>query len=381
MGKKILLGMVGGGPGAMIGDIHRLAARMDNHYELVAGAFSRDHKKSIQLNEALGLSSDRIYPSYRIMFEKEKLLPVEKRIEVVSIVTPNNSHFDIAALAIQSRFHVIVDKPMTNTLDEAKEIKHLLTEFKRLLCVTYTYSGYPMVKEMRHLMQSGKIGNLRKIIVVFSQGWLTHHLEKNNPVWRMDPKQSGGAGTLIDIGTHAFHLAEYVTGLRVIAVCADMTTMIPNRVLDDDSTILLKFENDARGILMVSQVATGDEVTIDIHVYAEQASLHWSHENPNSLLKKSLNQPAQVFTQGSNNAYLSVASRFHCRTSAGHPEGYLEAFANHYRSFALHLNAVKNNLHINPEWDDYPKIDDGMRGVAFVEKVITSQQTEKWLNF
>lgn len=375
--------MIGGGPGSMIGSAHRIAARIDNHYELVGGVFSRDYQKSQDFNTKLGLSPARIYSSYHVLLEQEKSLSPTTRMEVVSIVTPNDSHFDIAAAALKAGFHVIIDKPMTNSMTEAKKLRSLVHESENLFCVTYTYSGYPMIKEMRFFLRAHKLGEIRKVLVTFTQGWLATYLEANNEniSWRLNP-QKNVAGTLGDIGTHAFHLAEYVSGLQVTEICADIGTIVPKRLLNDDISILLKFKNGARGALMVSQVAAGDEVNIDIRVYCEKGSLHWSHGDPNSLQVKWLDKPMQILRYGSDNAYLHVASRYHCRTTSGHPEGYLEAFANHYRDFALCLHAKKNNLPILTEWNDYPTIEDGVRGVAFVESVLATQLTkEKWVRF
>lgn len=383
MSEKIRLGMIGGGLDSMIGDIHRYAARLDNYYELVGGVFSRDGKKSQSLGKQLGLDLKRIYPSYKEMCLAESSYTPEKRMEVVAIVTPNDSHFAIAHTALQADFHVIMDKPISCFISEANKLKKMVAQSNKLFCVTYTYAAYPMIKEARHLIQSGKLGTVRKIIVEFMQGWLSTHLEATEhkqAAWRMNPVKSGLSGTMADIGVHAFHLGEYITGLKTTHLCADIHRVVPERLLEDDGTVLLRFDHDAQGLLVASQVAAGEEANLRIRVYTEKGSLEWQHTDPNTLLIKWLGQPAQLLKLGSDNKYLHATTLHNCRTPAGHPEGYIEAFANHYRNFALCLNAIKNNLAIKAEWDDYPKIEEGVRGVAFIETVIASNQSkQKWL--
>lgn len=376
MHKKIRLGMIGGGLGSMIGDIHRYAARLDNHYDLIAGVFSQDFKKTQQLGRELGLAGTRLYTNYKEFFEKETRLPENERIEVVAIVTPNDSHFAIAQAALAANLHIIIEKPLTCTLAEAQCLQRLLKQTDRLLCVTYPYSGYPMIKEARHLIRSGKLGKIRKVVVEFLQGWLATFQEgagNKQASWRMDAAK-GISGTIADIGTHAFHLAEYLSGLKAETLCADLTCNIANRTLEDDGTILLRYDNGATGIIIASQIALGEEVTINVKIYGEKGSLQWSHSNMNELIVHYLNQPTQIIKAGRNYHFLQPDTIANCRTPTGHSEGYLEAFANIYRNFA---QGIKTN---NIESFDFPTIDAGVRGLSFIETALASQRSnQKWL--
>lgn len=381
--KKLKLGMIGGGEGAFIGAVHRIAARMDDQYELVCGAFSRDAEKSKASGELLGISADRAYNSYHELFEREKQLPEDERVEVISIVTPNHVHFEPAKMALQSGFHVILDKPATFSLEEAKELKKIVSETGRFFCLTHTYTGYPMVKEARQLIGVGKLGRIKKVYVEYPQGWLSTFEEgadNKQAAWRTDPKQSGIAGAMGDIGTHAFNLAEYVSGLEVSALCADINIVVEGRRLDDDGAVLLKFKGGASGVLLATQVAAGEENNIKIRVYGEQGGLEWQQSDPNTLLLKWLFWPTEIFRTGAG--YLTSFAEHNTRTPAGHPEGYLEAFANLYRNFALSVKAQAAGEEIQPEWLDFPGIDEGVRGMAFIENVIASGKSEKkWLDF
>ena len=375
--------MIGGGQGAFIGAVHRIAARMDDEYELVCGAFSSDAEKAKASGLLLGLSPDRAYTSYQELIEKEKQLPEDERVQVISIVTPNYLHFGPAKLALENGFHVILDKPMTFSLAEAKELEKVVKASGKRFCLTHTYTGYPMVKEARQLVADGKLGKIRKVYVEYPQGWLSTFLEgedNKQASWRTDPTKSGIAGAMGDIGTHAFNLAEYVSGLQVSKLCADINTVVQGRQLDDDGAALLKFNNGASGVLIASQVAAGDENNIKVRVYGEKGGLEWQQDNANTLLLKWLDKPAEILRTGAG--YLSSYATHNARIPAGHPEGYLEAFANLYRNFALSIKADIAGKPVEKEWLDYPGIEDGIRGMAFVENVIASGKSDaKWTDF
>ena len=386
MSRKFLkMGMIGGGPGSFIGSIHRNAAAMDGLIQLSSGVFSTQYEKSEQLGRELFLPKDRIYSSYDEMFERELQLPEEERIDFVSILTPNHLHLDPAIKALKNGFHVVLDKPMTLDLEEAKELYGVIKETGLLFCLTHTYTGYPMIKEARQQIAEGKIGKVRKIYVEYPQGWLWKKIEDGDnkqAAWRTDPSKSGITGGMSDIGTHAFNLAEYVSGLEVTHVCADLNTVIPGRLLDDDGMVLLKFDNGASGVLTASQVATGAENNLKIKVYGEKAGLEWQQEDANSLVIKSPEQPIQVYRAGSNLSYLSSYARENTRTPAGHPEGYLEAFANLYRNFARCLQAKKSDTQPKEEWLDFPGAEEGLRGMAFLDSVVKSEKSDlKWTPF
>ncbi len=380
---KLKLGMIGGGQGAFIGAVHRIAARMDDEYELVCGAFSSNAEKAKASGLLLGLSPDRVYTSYQELIEKEKQLPQDERVQVISIVTPNHLHFGPAKLALENGFHVILDKPMTFSFAEAKELEKVVKASGKRFCLTHTYTGYPMVKEARQLVAEGKLGKIRKVYVEYPQGWLSTFLEgedNKQASWRTDPSKSGIAGAMGDIGTHAFNLAEYVSGLQVTKLCADINTVVDGRKLDDDGAALLKFNNGASGVLIASQVAAGDENNIKVRVYGEKGGLEWQQDNANTLLLKWLDKPAEILRTGAG--YLSSYATHNARVPAGHPEGYLEAFANLYRNFALSIKADIAGKPAEKEWLDYPGIEDGIRGMAFVENVIASGKSDaKWTNF
>jgi len=380
---KLRLGMIGGGQGAFIGAVHRIAARMDDEYELVCGAFSSDADRAKASGLQLGLSEHRVYTSYHELFEKESQLPLDERVQVISIVTPNHLHFEPAKMALENGFHVILDKPMTFSLAEAKELEKTVKASGKRFCLTHTYTGYPMVKEAKQLVKAGKLGQIRKVYVEYPQGWLSTFLEGENQkqaLWRADPSKSGIAGAMGDIGTHAFNLCEYVSGLQVTKLSADINIVVQGRKLDDDGAALLKFNNGASGVLMASQIAAGDENNIKIRVYGEKGSLEWQQDNANNLLVKILDKPAEIWRTGGS--YLSSFASHNTRVPAGHPEGYLEAFANLYRNFALCIKADMEGKTPEREWLDYPGIEDGVRGMAFVENMIASgKSNEKWMDF
>lgn len=383
MSRKMRMGMVGGGRDAFIGAVHRIAALMDGEIELVCGALSGNSEKARLSGEDLYLPPDRIYESYEEMITREKALPADKRMDFVSIVTPNHLHFGPAKLALENGFHVVLDKPATFTLAEAKELAAIIERTGLLFALTHTYTGYPMIKEARQIVASGKLGKIRKIYVEYPQGWLTEYREGSNykqAAWRTDPSRSGISGCMGDIGTHAFNMAEYVSGHSVEAICAEMQITVPERKLDDDGVVLLKFNNGVTGFLFATQVAAGEENNIKIRIYGEKAGLEWQQENANSLLLKWLHEPTQVLRAG--NPYLSSYAKANIRTPAGHPEGYLEAFANIYRNFAHTLRARLENREPEKEWLDFPGIDAGIRGMAFIENVVKSAASDqKWMPF
>lgn len=383
--RKLRMGMIGGGPGAFIGAVHRIAANMDGEIELVCGAFSSDPEKSKQTGQELNLPMNRVYGSYKEMIRAEAELPPSERMDIVSIVTPNHVHFEPAKLALENGFHVILDKPLAFNLDEAKKLHEIAKKSQLQFCLTHTYTSYPMVKEARHFVQSGKLGRIRKIYVDYPQGWLSQFLEGAAPdsksfkqaSWRTDPTQSGSAGAMGDIGTHAFNLAEYVSGLKVTHICADINIVVDGRKLDDDGTVMLKFEKGASGFLYATQVAAGEENNTKVRVYGEKGGIEWKQEDANTLLVRWFDKPAEIYRAGT--PYLSSFAKHNIRTPAGHPEGYLEAFANLYRNFALCVKAQIAGITPQPEWLDFPGVEDGLRGMEFVEKVLESGKSEiKW---
>jgi predicted dehydrogenase len=380
---RLRLGMIGGGQDAFIGAVHRIAARIDDQYELVCGAFSSNAEKSQASGLLLDLPADRIYNSYTDLIEKEKQLPENQRVQVISIVTPNHVHFAPAKAALEGGFHVILDKPMTFSLAEAQELREVIASTGKLFCLTHTYTGYPLVKEAKQLIKAGKIGTIRKVYVEYPQGWLSTFLEGDDnkqALWRTDPGKSGIAGAMGDIGSHAFNLAEYVTGLEVTQLCADINIVVPGRRLDDDGAALLKFNNGASGVLTATQIAAGEENNIGIRVYGESGGLEWRQKEPNSLALKYTDKPTEIWRTGGG--YVSPFASHNTRTPSGHPEGYLEAFANLYRNFALTVKAGLAGKTATPEEQDYPGIKEGIRGMAFIETVIASGKSDKkWTEF
>jgi predicted dehydrogenase len=386
MNRKLRMGMVGGGKDAFIGAVHRIAANMDGLIELSCGALSIAPDTAIESGKMLFLPDDRIYTKYDDMIRAESKLPADKRMDFVTIVTPNFAHFAPAMMALDHGFHVVIEKPMTFTLDEAKQLSKKVEETGLQLCLTHTYSGYPMVKQARAMVQGGVFGKIRKVYVEYPQGWLSKLSEREGnaqAAWRTDPTKSGKSGCMGDIGTHAAHLTEYITGLKITHLCADLNTMVEGRILDDDGNVLLKFDNGAAGVLMASQVAAGEENALKIRVYGERGGLEWAQHEPNTLLVKWLDQPTQILRAGAN--YTGVLSSFathNCRTPGGHPEGYLEAFGNIYRNFALTLSAKIDGQEPSKEMLDFPRVDEGVRGMAFIDNVVKSSASkEKWTLF
>jgi predicted dehydrogenase len=386
--RKLRMGMVGGGLDAFIGSVHRMAANLDGQVELVCGAFSINPEISKQSGEALFINPDRVYSTYQEMIEKESKLPKDERMDFVTIVTPNFVHFDPAKMALENGFNVVIEKPMTFDLPEAIALQKLVKETGLTLALTHTYSGYPMVKEAKAMVKAGKIGKIRKIIVEYPQGWLSRLTEREGnaqAAWRTDPTKSGKSGAMGDIGTHAAHLAEYISGLKITELCADLHTMVEGRLLDDDGNVLLRFDNGANGVLIASQIAAGDENSLRIRVYGEKGGLEWIQEEPNSLIVKMLDEPKQIFRTGNNykEGYaLSSFTAHNTRIPSGHPEGLLEAFANIYRNFVSTVSAKLAGEVPTAEMLDFPQVDEGVRGMAFIDKVVESNKsTEKWTAF
>lgn len=378
--------MVGGGKDAFIGAIHRLAANMDGLIELCCGALSINPEIAKDSGRSLFLPEDRIYLTYDEMITKESQLPADQRMDFVTIVTPNFAHFAPAMMALEHGFHVVIEKPIAFTLDEAKQLHQKVQETGLILCLTHTYSGYPMVKQARAMVTGGVLGKIRKVWVEYPQGWLSKLSEREGnaqAAWRTDPKKSGKAGAMGDIGTHAAHLAEYVTGSQITHLCADLNAMVEGRILDDDGNVLLRMSNGARGVLMASQVAAGEENALKIRIYGEKGGIEWAQHEPNTLLVKWLDQPTQILRAGGNYGdRLSSFATSNCRTPGGHPEGYLEAFANIYRNFAQTLSARIDGTTPTPEMLDFPNTQDGLRGMAFIDNVVASAaSTEKWTEY
>ncbi len=381
--RKLRMGMIGGGKDAFIGAIHRLALNMDGLIELSCGALSINPEIAADSGKILFLPEDRTYLNYEDMIKNESKMPADKRIDFVTIVTPNFAHFAPAMMALENGFNVVIEKPMTFTLDEAKQLQKKVEETGLSLCLTHTYSGYPMVKQAKAMIANGAFGKVRKVWVEYPQGWLSKLSEREGnaqAAWRTDPKRSGKAGAMGDIGTHAWHLAEYISGLKVTKLCADLNIMVEGRALDDDGNVLLKFDNGAAGCLMASQVAAGDENALKIRIYGEKGGIEWAQHEPNTLLVKWLDKPVEIYRAGQ--AYLTDIAKANCRTPGGHPEGYLEAFGNIYRNFALSLMAKMNGETPTLAMMDYPRVEEGVRGMAFIDAVVASgQSNEKWTDF
>jgi predicted dehydrogenase len=377
MSRKIRYGMIGGGRGAFIGAVHRIAANIDGQIELTAGAFSADPDKSRASGADLFLDPARVYGSFEELVKKEAALPAERRIDFVAIVTPNHVHFPAAKAALENGFHVLSDKPATFDLAEAKQLAALVKKSGLLYGLTHNYTGYPLVKEARDLVAAGQLGKLRKVVVEYPQGWLATRLEasgQKQAAWRTDPKRSGAAGCIGDIGTHAENLAEYITGLQISELAADLTAFVKGRKLDDDGNVLLRFKGGAKGVLHSSQISVGEENNLNLRVYGEKGGLEWHQREPNTLLLKWSDQPMQVYRTG--NGYLGKNAAAATRTPPAHPEGYLEAFANIYKNFAAHIRArlEKKKVAKDDPALDYPKVEDGVRGMAFIEAVVKSSK-------
>ena len=381
MPRKIRMGMVGGGRGAFIGAVHRMAAALDGQIDLVCGAFSSSAEKSKLSGEDFYLDPDRVYGSYQEMIEKEKQLPEGERMDFVSIVTPNHMHYGPAKMALENGFHVVCDKPLAFDMEEAVDLQKTVAETGLIFALTHNYTGYPMVKQAKQMIKHGEFGKIRKVVAEYPQGWLSTLLESTDQkqaAWRTDPKKSGKAGAMGDIGTHAENLAEYITGLKIESLCADISTMVEGRQLDDDGSVLLRFDNGAKGILFASQICAGEENALTIRVYGEKGGLQWSQMEPNSLNVKWLDRPSEIRRTGVGPLY--PESEAHTRIPAGHPEGYLEAFANIYRNVAKCIQAREDGVEVDPIYEDFPSVEDGVRGMHFIDKVIESGGSDvKWV--
>jgi predicted dehydrogenase len=382
MNRKLRMGMVGGGRGAFIGAVHRMAANLDGKIELVAGAFSSSPEKSKLSGEDFFLDPDRVYGSYQEMAEKESAR--EDKIDFVSIVVQNHLHFDVAKTFLEAGFNVICDKPMTRTLDEARALRDIVNETGQVFCLTHNYTGYPMVKEARRVVNDGELGRILKIVAEYPQGYAVGDVEGEGQGqisnWRSDPAIAGSSNCMGDIGTHAHNLVRYITGLEVEEICSELTAFIPGRELDDDGNNLIRFEGGAKGIIYASQISNGDENALNIRVYGTKASLEWHQEDPNELIVKYANAPRKIYRRG--NDYLGEAAANNSRTPFAHPEGFIEAFANVYLGAA---QAIADKIDGNdaPEGGyDFPDATDGVAGLAFIETTVKSSAgEEKWVKF
>jgi predicted dehydrogenase len=375
------MGMVGGGVNGFIGRVHLSAALLDNEIELVSGCFSSRAEVSLESGRLYHLPADRIYGSYEEMMVKESLLPASERMDFVSIVTPNRYHYAPAMLALGAGFSVMLDKPLTYSLEEARLLKHGVDESGLLLGLTHVYSGYPAVKEMRFRIAAGELGELRRLYVEYPQGWLSDRIELlggNNAGWRTDPALTGKGGCVGDIGTHAWHLSEYVTGQRVTELCSELSTFVSGRLVDDDAVALLHYDGGLKGVLTASQIAIGEANAITLRIYGTRGAFEWHQMDPNRLIIKHGNRPEEVLHVG-NNTYLGSTAGHNVRTPAGHPEGFIEAFANIYRNFALTLRARLSGETPTAAMLDFPDVNDGLRGMQFIETMVAgSGSASKW---
>lgn len=384
MNRKLRMGMVGGGRGAFIGAVHRMAANLDGKIELVAGAFSSDPEKSKLSGEDFFLDPNRVYGSYREMAEKEAALPEDQRIDFVSIVVQNHLHFEVAKTFIEAGFHVVCDKPMTYSLQQAYELRDIVNRSGKVFALTHNYTGYPMVKEARRMVRAGDLGRILKIVAEYPQGYAVGDVEGdgqgkiNN--WRSDPKIAGVSNCMGDIGTHAHNLVRYITGLEIDEICSELTAFIPGRELDDDGNNLVRFKGGAKGIIYASQISNGDENALNIRVYGTKASIEWHQEEPNDLIVKFANAPRQIYRRG--NAYVGPEAAANSRTPFAHPEGFIEAFANIYVAAA---GAIADQIDGKPAPEggyDFPSVDDGVAGMAFIETTVKSSASQdKWVKF
>jgi len=380
---KIRMGMVGGGEHAFIGAVHRMAAALDGQVELVCGAFSADPGRSRRAGASLYLPADRVYPDYHTMLAAEQALPAQDRMQFVAIVTPNHLHFPVAEAALRAGFHVLSDKPATLCLEEALRLREILAETGLLYGLTHTYTGYPLVAEARARIAAGALGRIRQVAVEYSQGWLASaaaDTDNKQAAWRLDPARAGASCCMGDIGVHAANLAEHVSGLHIAALCADLASVVPGRVLDDEGAVLLRFDNGARGVLQASQVSTGEENNLRIRVYGERGGLEWAQQEPNNLWLKWPDRPAELLRAGG--AYLGERATAGTRLPPGHPEGYLEAFANLYLAFAGQVRARSEGRSSAAPALDCPGIEEAIRGMRFIELAIAaSSSAEKWHDF
>ncbi len=381
MEKKLRYGMIGGGTGSFIGPVHRMAAVMDGLAELVCGAFSSDPDRSVASGISLGLDHNRNYPDYETMIRTEKKLPADQRMDFVSIVTPNHVHYEPARLALTNGFHVICDKPLTKTFEEAERLGELVRETGLLFGLTHTYTGYPMVKKARELVHSGKLGKIHKVVVIYLQGWLTSYPEgsgQKQAIWRTNPEYAGKTSTMGDIGTHAENLISYTTGFKIKEISAQLNTLIKPRKMDDDGSVMLRYEKGASGTILVSQVATGEENNVNLRIYGDKGGLEWNQMEPNSLIVRWIDKPVEIFRTGAGITDINTANRL----PAGHPEGFIEAFANIYKNFEMAVLDRKAGKILPVEQYDFPTVFDGIQGMKFLDKVVESSlSSKKWIPF
>jgi predicted dehydrogenase len=367
------MGMVGGGAGAFIGAVHRSAAIMDGEIEFAAGALSSTPEKARESAKELGLPKERNYGSWEDMLEGELALPEEERVDLVSVVTPNHLHFPVSLAFVEAGFHVVCDKPMVHSSAQAAKLAQAVERSGGVFCVTYQYTGYPMVKQARHMVKGGVLGEIRKVVVEYNQGWLASEVENGGDKqasWRTDPEKSGVAGTMGDIGSHAENLVSTVTGLEASEVCADLTSFVPGRRLDDDANMLIRYSDGARGVLVASQISAGEENALALKVYGEEGGIEWRQEEPNHLIHRPAEAPVQIYKRG--NEYLCKEAKEAARIPPGHPEAFIEAFANVYGAVAEAIRSGKPS--------GFPTVHDGARGVRFIEKVVESSASErKWI--
>ena len=383
MNRKLKMGMVGGGRGAFIGGVHRRAANLDGQIELVAGAFSSDPKKSKLSGKDFFLSPSRVYGSYQEMAEKEALLPPGERIDFVSIVVHNYLHFDVAKTFLQAGFNVVCDKPVTLDLAQARELKKIITKSKKVFALTHNYTGYPMVKQAREMVKKGKLGKIIKVVCEYPQGYAITALTGETKAisnWRANPKIAGASNCMGDIGTHAENLVHYISGLEIDSLCADLSVNIPGRTLDDDGNVLVRFKGGARGIIYASQISNGDENNLNIRVYGTKKSIEWHQEHPNELIVKDARAPREIYRRG--NDYITGAAADCTRIPFGHPEGFIEAFANVYNSAMVAVKDEISGKYPRKSGYDFPDIRDGIIGMAFIETVVKSSKAkDKWIKF
>ena len=378
--RKLRMGMVGGGRDAFIGSVHRMAAALDGQIELVAGAFSSDPEKSRASGADFYLDPSRVYEDYEAMAEAEASLPADQRIDFVAIVTPNHMHYPVAKAFLEAGFHVVCDKPVTRTVEEAEALQEIVQSSGRVFALTHNYTGYPMVKEARQLVESGHLGRILKIVVEYPQGWLLSAIDaegQKQAAWRTDPDKAGASSCIGDIGTHAENLARYVTGLRIESLCADFSTMVSGRRLEDDGNLLVHYEGGARGVLYASQISAGEENALRLRVYGEKAGLEWFQEEPNELLVKYPDRPREVYRRG--NDYLSDAAKAFSRIPFGHPEAFIEAFANVYLEAARAIRDAVNGRPGAGAPYDFPTIADGVEGMRFIASTVESAKQQSWL--
>lgn len=376
------MGMVGGGRGAFIGSVHRMAANLDGKIELVAGCFSSDVQKSRLSGEDLFLNPSRVYESYAEMAKAESLLPADQRIDFVSIVTRNDLHFPVAKAFLEAGIHVICEKPLAFSLEQARELREIVNKTGLVFALTHNYTGYPMVKEARSMVRDGKLGRILKVVAEYPQGYaissLKNHDEGAISNWRMDPSVSGVSNCIGDIGSHAENLARYITGLELEEIAADLNTFIPGRPLDDDGSMLVRYQGGARGVLYASQISTGDENNLCIRVYGVEASLEWHQEHPNELIVKYDSKPREIWRRG--NSYNGADATKYTRLPFGHPEAFIEAFANIYLAAAEAIWDHSLGLYPKAGGYDFPTVDDGVEGMAFIDAAVNSSKANaKWV--